>query len=66
MWDIGWRSIAVAFIFLLDLIVFADLVQAELADARARRAAAKHARPPAAEYDATPAGVMDGRRTGAV
>jgi hypothetical protein len=65
MWGIGWKSIAGALILLLDLIVFADLVRAELAYARAKRAAAKHNRTPT-EYHASPAGDMDGRRTGAL
>jgi len=36
MWDIGWRSIAVGLVSLLDLGVFASLVWAEFADLRAR------------------------------
>jgi len=36
MWDIGWRSIAVGLVSLLDLGVFASLVWAEFTDLRAR------------------------------
>jgi hypothetical protein len=39
MWDIRW--IAVGLIFLLDAVVFADLVRAEFSDVRARRIAVK-------------------------
>jgi hypothetical protein len=39
MWVIGWRSIAAGFVFLLDLVAFADLVRTEFSDARARRVA---------------------------
>jgi hypothetical protein len=41
MWDIGWRSIAIGVVFLLDLVVFGDLVRGEFSDMRARRVAAK-------------------------
>ncbi len=33
-----WRSIAVGVVFLLDLVVFADLIRAEWRDFRAARA----------------------------
>jgi hypothetical protein len=36
MWDIGW-GIAVALLFLLNVVVFADLFRAECSEARARR-----------------------------
>jgi hypothetical protein len=58
MWDIGWRSIAIGVVFLLDLIVFGDLVRGEFSDMRARRVAVKRGqvedRSPAA---ASPKGV---------
>ena len=38
MWDIG-SSIAVGLLFLLDVVVFADLFRAEFSDMRARRVA---------------------------
>jgi hypothetical protein len=34
MWDIGW-SIAIGLVFLLDLVVFGDLVRREFSDMRA-------------------------------
>jgi hypothetical protein len=40
MWDIGW-SIAIGLVFLLDLVVFGDLVRGEFSDMRARRVAVK-------------------------
>jgi len=39
MGDIEWRSIAVGLVFLVDLVVFADLIRAEFSDGRARRVA---------------------------
>ncbi len=36
MWDIGWRSLMVGLVFLVDLIVLANLARAELSDLRAR------------------------------
>jgi hypothetical protein len=39
MWDIGWRSIALGVVFLLDLAVFADLVRRDFSDVRAKRTA---------------------------
>jgi hypothetical protein len=47
MWDIGWRSIAVGVVFLLDLVVFGDLVRGEFSDVRARWMAIKRGRVPA-------------------
>jgi hypothetical protein len=46
MFDIGWRSIAVGLVFLLDLIVFADLVRGEFSDVRAKRVAIKRSQAP--------------------
>jgi hypothetical protein len=46
MWDIGWRSIAVGVVFLLDLVVFGDLVRGEFADVRARWVAIKRGQVP--------------------
>lgn len=65
MWNMGWKSIARGLILLLDIIVFADLVRAEFAYARARRGATKHRQLPTAEYHPLPAGVMDRGRTAA-
>jgi hypothetical protein len=42
MWDIGWRSIALGVVFLLDLAVFADLVRRDFSDVRAKRTAFEH------------------------
>jgi hypothetical protein len=47
MWDIGWRSIAVGGVFLLDLVVFGDLVRGEFSDVRARWMAMNRRRVPA-------------------
>jgi hypothetical protein len=47
MWDIGWRSIAVGGVFLLDLVVFGDLVRGEFSDVRARWMAMNRGRVPA-------------------
>jgi hypothetical protein len=41
MWDIGWRSIAIGVVCLLDLVVLGDLVRGELSDMCARRVAVK-------------------------
>lgn len=38
MMDIGWRGVFVALVFIVDLIVFAGLLRAELRDLQARRA----------------------------
>lgn len=65
MWDIGWKSIVGGLILLLDIIVFTDLVRAELAYARARRSATKHRQLPTSEDDPLPARVMDRGRTAA-
>jgi hypothetical protein len=46
MLDIGWRSIALGLVFLLDLIVFGDLVRAEFSDVRARRVAVRRNQAP--------------------
>ena len=46
MLDIGWRSIALGLVFLLDLIVFGDLVRDEFSDVRARRVAVKRSQAP--------------------
>jgi hypothetical protein len=46
MWDIGWRSIAVGVVFLLDLVVFGDLVRGEFPDVRARWVAIKRGQVP--------------------
>lgn len=44
VFDIGWRGIMIALVFLADLIVFADLARAEVSglrtELRARRRAA--------------------------
>jgi hypothetical protein len=57
MSDIGWRGIMVGLVFLVDLIVFADLARAELSSL--------HAKHPAQRQAAAPA-VLDGdRRHGA-
>lgn len=53
MWDIGWKNIAGGLILLLDIIVFADLVRAEFACARAGRSATKHRQLPTSEDDPT-------------
>jgi len=65
MWGIGWKMIALGLIALLDLIVFADLVRAELGHARARRGVTKYGRSCAAEYRRLLVGVMDHGRTAA-
>lgn len=38
MLDIGWRSVMVAVVFLVDLIVFADLARAEFSGLERKRA----------------------------
>jgi hypothetical protein len=54
MWNIGWRSIAIGVVYLLDLVVLGDLVRGEFSDMRARRVAVKRGqvrdRGPAAAY----------------
>lgn len=45
--DIGWRSVIVAAVFLIDLVVFADLARAEFSNLQkkhARRARAERKR----------------------
>jgi hypothetical protein len=41
MWDIGWRSSAIAVVYLVDLVVLGDLVRGEFSDMRAKRVAVK-------------------------
>lgn len=50
IFDIGWRSVTVALVFLVDLIVFADLARAELGGLQR-----KYARRPGASRGAAPA-----------
>lgn len=43
IFDIGWRSVMLALVFLADLIVFADLARAELSGLHARHQAQRQA-----------------------
>lgn len=65
MWDIGWRSIAVGLVFLLDLIVFADLVRADLSDLRTTWVVIKRGRVPTASFRPPSARAADRSRTAA-
>jgi hypothetical protein len=63
MWDIGWRSIAVGFVFLLDLVVLADLVRAEFSEGRARRVAIERGQVPTVSDRGPTAASPEGVRT---
>jgi hypothetical protein len=63
MLDIGWRSIAVGLVFLLDLIVFADLVRGEFSDVRAKRMAIKRSQAPTVRDRGPTAPSLKGVRT---
>jgi hypothetical protein len=63
MWDIGWRSIAVAIVFLLDLVVFGDLVRSEFSDVRARWVGIMRGRAPTVSNGGPTAASRKGART---
>jgi hypothetical protein len=63
MWDIGWRSIAVGVVFLLDPVVFGDLVRGEFADVRARWVAMKRGQVPTVRDRGATAASPKGVRT---
>jgi len=63
MFDIGWRSIAVGLVFLLDLIVFADLVRGEFSDVRAKRVAIERSQAPTVRDRRPTASSLKGVRT---
>jgi hypothetical protein len=63
MWDIGWGSIAVGLVFVLDLVVFGDLVRGEFSDVRARWEANKRGQVPTARDRRPAAASPNGVRT---
>jgi hypothetical protein len=56
MWDIGCRSIAIKFVFLLDSV--ADLARVEFSDMRAKRMAIERGQMRTARYHPLPARIM--------
>jgi hypothetical protein len=57
MWDIGCRSIAIEFVFLLGSV--ADLARVKFSDMRAKRMAIKRSPMRTARYHPSPARIMD-------